>query len=204
MSNVIADFGVSGSFPAAVGGAGTAIKYFPRLLGPSIGVAPSTPSATNAAGQLVLPAFNELNGQLFKVKIVGDVLDFTAGTTYNVVLYANTGTVATPVYTALASTGAVGAANTARAAFALDVNIFGSSLSGTTAGLLGGYYNSVTITPAGVQTMKAQAALDASLTGINFNNGGQVQGVVGLVVGVTFATSVAQNAANLYQFQIEA
>jgi hypothetical protein len=199
--SVINDFQVSGLFPSTVGGTGTAIKYFPRVLGPSIGVAPLTPSASSAAGQLVVPGNNELNGQTFKVKVTGDVLNFTGGTTYNVVLYANTGTIGTPNYIALASTGAVGAANVAKASFNLDVTIFGS----TGAGNVGGYYNSVTLTPAGVQTSKAQAALDTALTGINFNAAATPQGNAnpfGLVVGITFATSIAQNSANLYQFQI--
>lgn len=202
--SVIADFQVNGLFPSTVGGIGTAIKYFPRILGTSIGNQSVAPSATSAAGQLVVPANGELNGQNFRVRIAGDVLDFTGGTTYNVVLYANTGTVASPNYVALASTGAVGSANTARASFNLDVNLFGTTLAGN----VGGYYNSVTQTPAGVQTAKAQAALDNPLTGINFNAGQASppgNGIAfGLVVGITFATSVAQNAANLYQFQIVA
>ena len=66
MSNVL-DFQVSGSSPSTVGGLGTTVKYFPRLLGPSIGVAPSTPSSTSAAGVLMLPAQNVYNGQLLNV-----------------------------------------------------------------------------------------------------------------------------------------
>lgn len=200
--SVINDFQVNGLFPSVVGGAGTAIKFFPRLLGNSIGVQSVAPSAASAAGQLIVPANGEVNGQNLRIQVAGDVLDFTGGTTYNVVLYGNTGTVAAPNYVALASTGAVGAANAARAQFNLDVVLFGSTLAGN----VGGYYNSVTQTPAGVQTSKAQQALDNPLTGINFNAGQSSpagNGIAfGLVVGVTFATSVAQNSANLYQFQI--
>lgn len=202
--SVFADFQVSGLFPSIVGGTGTAIKYFPRILGTSGpgGGQSVAPSATSAAGQLVVPANGEVNGQNLRVQIAGDVLNFTGGTTYNVTLSGNTGTVAAPNYVVLASTGAVGAANTARASFNLDVVLFGTTLAGN----VGGYYNSVTQTPAGVQTSKAQAALDNPLTGVNFNAGQSSpagNGIAfGLVVAVTFATSVASNAANLYQFQI--
>src|SRR5437879_4324795 len=113
--SVIADFGVSGLFPSNVGGVGTAVKYFPRLLASSIGAASLTPSATNATGQLVVKGLNQLNGQLFKVKVAGDVLPFTGGgNSYNVVLYANTGTVTSPIYLAIASTSIITVNSTVR------------------------------------------------------------------------------------------
>src|SRR5260370_10111428 len=110
--SVIADFGVSGLFPSNVGGVGAAVKYFPRLSS-TIGAAPTTPSASNATGQLVVKGLNELNGQLFKVKVAGDVL-LTGGGNYNVVLYANTGTVTSPIYLAIASTGGISKAGAVR------------------------------------------------------------------------------------------
>src|SRR5438445_5405719 len=102
--SVIADFGVSGLFPSNVGGVGAAVKYFPRLLASSIGAASLTPSATNATGQLVVKGLNQLNGQRFKVVACGDVLPFTGGINYNVLLQANVGTVAAPSYVTIAST----------------------------------------------------------------------------------------------------
>jgi hypothetical protein len=202
--SVLADFQVNGLNPSVVGGTGTTIKYFPRLLGTSIGVQSIAPSATSALGQLVPPAFNELNGQLFKVKIAGSTLSFTGGTTYNVSLSVNTGTVVAPVYTVIASTGAQGAASTLKNAFAMEVNLFGT----TDSGLVAGWYDSNTVLPSGVMQAKAQAALDNPfpVQTIDFSKGLTTpgnQGIpFGLVVGVTFATSVAGNSASLYQFQV--
>src|ERR1700686_238216 len=67
------DFGVSGLFPSKVGGTGTLVKYFPRLLGPAINVSPVTPSATNATGALFIPPASVFNGQMFNVICVGTV-----------------------------------------------------------------------------------------------------------------------------------
>ena len=196
--SVIVDFQVNGLFPSNVGGTGTSVKYFPRVLGPSIGVAPSTPSASSAVGQLVVPANGVLNGQHFKVKAAGNVLPFTGGGTYNVQLFANTGTVATPSYTAIASTGAITLAQATRSNWALDVSLMGDSVSGQ----VGGNYSAFTNNA----NNKAQVTLDAGLTGISFTAGQSgPQGndiAFGLVVGVTFNTSLASNAASLYQFQV--
>jgi len=202
--SVLADFQVNGANPSIVGGLGNNVeKYFPRLLGTSIGVQSVAPSAASAAGQLVVPAFNELNGQRFKVVLAGDVLDFTGGTTFSVNLSANTGTVASPVYTIIATTGAVGAANTARFAFAMEINLFGTTASG----LVGGWYNSTTVAPAtGTSTVKAQGPTSAfPIVTNDFTKGQAIPGagiVFGLVASVNFATSVAQNSASLYQFQV--
>ena len=98
----------------------------------------------------------------------------------------------------------------------LDVTLFGTSLGGA----LNGYYNSVTIAPStGVGTQKGFGVLDSGVNGVNFNNAGAGNSVlsgatggsgtaggntsaVALVVGVQFGTSLAQNAASLYQFQV--
>lgn len=203
--SVINDFQVSGLFPSVVGGTGTAVKYFPRLLGPSIGVAPSTPSAASSVGQLIVPGVSELNGQLFKVKVVGDILSFTGGGTYNVQLFTNTAAVgAAPTYTAIASTGAITLAATTKTLFMLDVTLFGTTASGQVAG----YYDSVTTIANGTGAAKARAAagLDNIVpAGVNFGGAASPQGNAapfGLVVGVTFSVSLAQNTASLYQFQI--
>jgi hypothetical protein len=102
--SVIANFGVDGSNPSRVGGLGTGIKYFPRILGPSLGVPPSTPSATNATGQLVVSNFNnELNDSQFTVRLAGNV--FSGATGSNIVtpkLFVNLGSVTNPAYTQIA------------------------------------------------------------------------------------------------------
>src|ERR1700675_4884 len=103
MSNVL-DFQVSGAFPSKVGGLGITVKYFPRLIGPSIGVAPSTPSATSAAGALLLPAANVFNGQQFNILASGSIGSDSGDPsgTATVQLYAVTGSLASPVYTSIA------------------------------------------------------------------------------------------------------
>lgn len=210
--SVINDYGVSGLFPSNVGGTGVAIKYFPRLAYPNgnliFGTAPATPSATNAAGQLVVPGLSELNGQLWKVKAAGNVLPFTGGTTYQVVVQANTGTVAAPVYTTIADSGVITLAQATRSQWALDITLEGDTVSGQVFGYYAKFSNNANF---------SQVALNAALTGINFNasvpaglstatggpgTAGGNAAPFGLVVGVVFATSLAQNAASLYQFQI--
>src|SRR5580698_109665 len=102
---VLNDFQCNGLFPSVVGGNSTSVLYFPRLLGSSIGVQSVAPSATSAAGQLVVPGFNELNGQLFTVRAAGNFGSDTgdASGTVAVQLYANTGTVTSPIYTSIAT-----------------------------------------------------------------------------------------------------
>jgi hypothetical protein len=209
--SVLADFQVSGLFPSIIGGTGAATaKYFPRLLGAGIGVVPLTPSATNFAGQLVVPGMSVLNGQLFKVKFAGTVLSFTGGTTYNIQLTANTALPGlTPVPVVIASTGLIGAAGTVPLQFAFDVSLQGDTASGNVSGFYTAVVNGVVV--------KNNVVTDALLTGINFNgiiptglgtaSGGAGSaggsGVpFGLVTSVLWTTSIAQNAAKLYQFQI--
>lgn len=200
--SVLADFQVNGLNPSVIGGTGVAIKYFPRLLGSAIGVQSVAPSATSAAGQLVPPAFNELNGRTFKVQAAGTVLPFTGGGTYTVSLQANTGTVASPSYTTIASTGAITLASATPVNFMLDVTLMGN----TAVGKLDGYYQGSTNGALAVTGGTAQREIDAALSGLNFGTGltsSGNQGVpFGLVVGVTFSVSLAQNSASLYQFQV--
>src|SRR5208337_935515 len=102
--SVINDFLVNGLNPATVGGTGTAVKYFPRTLGtggPSGGQSVA-PSATSAAGQLVVNGNSELNAQWFDVLIGGEVTSGAADSsvTAEYALYANTAALgAAPSYT---------------------------------------------------------------------------------------------------------
>ena len=190
--SVINDFQVNGTFPSVVGGAGTAVKYFPRLLGSSIGVQSVAPSATSAAGQLVVNGFNELNAQWFDVYVGGNVVSGSADSsvTAEVAIYANTGTVTAPVYTKIGTTAAQTLALTGTPyAFGIKLSLLGDTASGVVRGTQYSILGSV---------QSGTAALTASLSGINM--GAAVP--FGLVVGVTFATSDAANAADLNQFQI--
>lgn len=202
--SVIADFQVNGLNPSTVGGLGTTAKYFPRILGtagPGGGFS-AAPSATSAAGQLMVPAFGEVQGQAFSVRAAGDVLPFTGGGTVTIDLVANTGTVASPSYAAIASTGAVTLASATPVNWFLHADLIGTNNSGATPGLLSGnFYGSVN------NTLVDLTAITNPPTGLDFvkgqpvGSGGQ-GGVFGLVVRVTFNTSLAQNFARLYQFQV--
>jgi len=200
MSNVL-DFQVSGAFPSKVGGTGQAVKYFPRPLGPSIGVAPTTPSSTSAAGALLLPAANVYNGQQFSVIATGSFGSDSGDPSGNVLvqLYAVTGSLTAPVYTAIARVGAAAAPTVAAAeSWAIAANLYGDSNSGVLGGEFSGYLQgTLSTSPTGTL---------AVISGLNFNTGNPAlaQGaVLGFVVGVTFGTSDPSNTASLFQFTIE-
>lgn len=263
------DFQVSGTSFSRVSGTGTAVKYFPRLLGPSIGVAPTTPSSTNPVGFLAIPALNVVNSQWMNVVVAGSVLGGATSTTATAQLYVVTGTNAAPVYTSIATSGTItitalaltsvaassgGTAvytgtitsggsnafagrffrvlgftnavnngtfvatasstttltlvNTAAVAetasatatgdnlYGLKVNLLGDNGSGQ---ILGNYFSFVTGT-----TPPTALTASAVISNVNFNTGNASLGgaVAGLVVGVTFAASDANNLATLKQFSI--
>jgi hypothetical protein len=199
MSNVL-DFQVSGSFPSKVGGLGTTVKYFPRPLGPSIGVAPSTPSSTSAVGALFVPAANVFNGQQFSVLASGffgsDSGDPSG--TVTVQLYAVTGSLTSPTYTSVATTGAI-TPFFAVEPWGLVANLIGAS-SGANGLLLGSYeaYKRGSVT--------APTTVTNIVSGLDFNAGNsslQQGAVLGFVVGVTFGTTDATNTATLQEFSIE-
>jgi hypothetical protein len=209
MSQVIADFGVNGVFPSNVGGTGTTVKYFGRNAAYNAGAtwtSPATPSATNAKGALIVPGDNKLNGQRFNVSVGFDFTPYAAATseTVTVALYAVTGTLTSPTYTILATTGAYapGVDGIAYSGY-MSVDLFGTNNSGVVGGSATVYVEN---------TSEQSGAITNSLTGIVFGQTSeapnQVQtslgGPFGLVVGVTFGASAAQNTANLYQFSISA
>jgi hypothetical protein len=200
MSNVL-DFQVSGAFPSKVGGTGTSVKYFPRLLGPSIGVAPAAPSATSAVGALLLPAANVFNGQQFNVIASGSFGSDSGDPsgTVTVKLYGVTGSLTSPVYTALSSTTAFVPTYAAAESWALNAELYGD----TNSGVLGGSYNAYVQGALNNSTPKSS---DAIILGLDFAKGNPLlaQGaVMGFVVGVTFGTSDASNTASMFQFTIE-
>jgi hypothetical protein len=210
MSQALTQYSINGSSPSTVGGTGTAIKYFPNLPGPSIGVSNLTPSATSAAGQLLVPGSNRLNGQSFNVLATGNFAVGVGGgsSTVTFTLRANTGTVAAPVYTTIAASGAYAAEASDGVFYPFDMNvkITGDSLSALIQGTQTFLIDN-TISTAGAALTSTLAGLlpstSNSYPGINpvllpF----QVEPVFGLVLGVTFGTSVVGNTANLYNFAI--
>lgn len=190
---VINDFQVNGLFPSILGGSSTSQLYFPRLLGSSIGVQSVAPSATSAAGQLVVPGNNELNGQIFTVRAAGNFGSDTgdASGTVTIALFANTGTVTSPIYTSIATTGAVVPGFASAEPWALIATLQGD----TTSGLCGGSYTAYV---GGQKAGSSGQNTTVALNGINFGNAIPF----GLVVGVQFGTASATNKAALYQFQI--
>lgn len=203
------DFLVNGLNPSSVGGTGVTVKYFPRLLSasasPLLGTSPSTPSSTNPAGMLVVPAQNELNGQEFRVVAVGNYLmGASAGSeTVTIALYAVTGSLASPVYTAIASTAAITPTPNVdgiQHSWRLSAKLSGDTLSGILGGSYEAFDNGVLVgSPVTPKQTVAVSGLDFNVGNVNLGIGV----VLGLVVGVTFSVSNASNAAKMYEFQIQ-
>jgi hypothetical protein len=191
---VVTNFLVNGLTATTVGGTGTSVKYFPNIPGSSIGVANTTPSSSSARGQLSVPGNSALNGQDFEVVVIGAVNTDSAIAcpTVTVALYANTGTVASPSYTAIATTGGITGASLSLndEPFAIRARLSGDSASGIVGGFYTAMYNGVLVN----STQKATTLLSS----INFAN----DVPFGLVVGVTFSVSGANNLATLYQFSL--
>jgi hypothetical protein len=201
MSNVL-DFQVNGLNPSTVGGLGTTVKYFQRILGtngPNSG--PNTNiSATNASGALFLPAAGVFEGQSFNVIASGDAGSDTGDPsgTVDVELYAVTGTAAAPVYTAIAGTGATAPTYTNAEPWSIQATLVGT----TNSGMLTGSQEVV----LGGAVVHAAVIVTTPIIGLNFKTGNVAlrQGaVLGFVVGVTFGTTNSTNTASLYEFTIE-
>ena len=194
---VFAEYSISGANPVSVGGTGAgARKYFQAPSGNfTSGVSPNPgPSASVAYGQLNVPGDNVVNGQKFVIVAAGDFEVGSGGACPSVTieLVANTGTVVTPSWTAIASTGAITAQNLTGVFYTWELQ---ASVVGTTkAGTLSGIQTAVVD-----NTIVAAGALTAVLSGLNF---GSNHPVFGLAVAVTFSVSESGNSANMYQFQL--
>jgi hypothetical protein len=186
---------VNGANPVTVGGLGTTAKYFPQPSGNFTSGPATTPSSTNAGGQLAVHGDNQLNGQRFLLVAAGNVT--AAAGTVTIEMVANTGTVATPTYTVIASTGAVTPA-ASPASWSLEAYVNGD----TTVGKLTGYQISSIS-----NVVVSDAALTNALSGLDFSGGSGTLNkigalVFGVVMRVTFGTTGAANSANMYQFQL--
>lgn len=205
MSDSVLNFQVNGNNPSVVGGSSTSVLYFPRPYGPSIGVAPSTPSASSAVGALFVPAGGIFNGQQMNVVASGYFGPGAAdpSSVATVKLYAVTGSLSSPTYTAIATTPGIADTDLANP-WGISATLLGDSESGQLCGSYQAYSLAATTAPT---------VLAANVAGINFNgdgtglfglgNQGLGKGIAfGLVVGVTFTTGNATNTASLTQFQI--
>jgi hypothetical protein len=206
MAVTIANYNVNGAFPSTVGGTGVAIKYFPNIPGASIGVNNVTPSATSANGQLAIPSNNRLNGQYFTVLASGDFEVGSGGAcpSATIALYANVGTILTPSYVTLATTGAITTQALTGAFYPWYIvcDLQGSTNSGIVQGKFASMVDGTSV---------VSATLTNNLSGINFNGaspatpaGLVMQPPFGLVIGITFSVSEPGNSANLYEFQVNA
>ena len=207
MPQPINNWQISGQFPVTVGGTGLTAKYFPAPSG-QIGVTGTAPSSSNAAGQLAVPGGNRLNGQQFTIQATGNYEVGSGGACPNVTidLVANTGTIASPSYTVLGSSGAVTAQNLTGTFY--DWSIRAAVNGSTGSGLLQGIYTAVV---DGVIENSTPKALDHTLTGLVFGvtattqstpNGLGTDPVFGLLVRVTFSVSESGNSANMFEFAI--
>lgn len=194
-------FQVNGISAVTVGGTGTARKFFPFVPGPSIGTSNTTPSSTSRRGQVNFPGNSRLNGQLFRVDICGSVYvdPAIACPTVTVELLAQTqnspSNLGNPVYTILASTGAVTTTGLALIdePFRITYEGNGSTESGVVQGQQYAQYNNVNVN----STPKAGTN---ALSGIDFS----ADVPFGLVVAVTFSISGSANLATLTQFSLSA
>lgn len=181
-------------------GRGTTPKYFGAPSGNFTSGVSTTPSSTNAFGQLPVRGDNEFNGQRFIVEASGDFQVGNGGACPSVTfdLQANTGTITTPVYTTIATSGAVTAQTNTNVAYPWAVAV---TITGTTAaGTISGTQTWVVDNTVGV----SNGALTSVLSGLNFLGGGALNNlpVFGLVMRVTFSVSEPGNKANMYLFTV--
>jgi hypothetical protein len=202
------NWAINGSFQSTVSGLGITAKYFPAPSANFTAGAGSTPNAGNAAGQLLVPGENKLNGQVFRIFASGNIL--TAGSpspSILIELCVNTGTVTSPSYTVIANSGTDTQAG-ADATFPWYIDVTASGDTGS--GILQGRYSSVWDNVV----EHSNIALDNTVTGLVFgpsatatqdqrHSESGANAVCGLVVRVTFGTTNAGNTANMFRFAIE-
>ena len=199
---VFANYQINGANPVSVGGTGVTAKYFSAPSGNFTSGVSVSPSSTNAQGQLPVRGDNELNGQRFTIQASGDFEVGNGGACPSVTfdLQANTGTIIAPVYTTIATSGAVTAqANTNLLyPWAMTVSVTGTTGAGTISGTQTWVVDNTVSTSNG--------ALTNVLSGLNFFGNALYPGspVFGLVMRVTFSVSEPGNKANMYSFQLGA
>ena len=205
--SVVANWQINGANPSTVGGTGIAAKYWTYPSGNFTSGVSVSPSASSAVGQLPVRGDNQFNGQRFTIAAAGDFEVGNGGACPSVTIdiQANTGTTIAPIYTTIATSGAITAQTNTNLLYPWFVGI---TLVGTTgAGTL-----------SGTQTWSVDNTVSVNngpltnvLAGLNFNptqqvpavNGQPYSPVFGLVARITFSVSEPGNKANLYMFQVE-
>lgn len=204
MSQLFNNWQVNGTFPVTVGGTGITAKYFPAPSG-LINTIGTAPSATNAAGQLDVPGRNILNGIPFGIVAAGNFEVGAGGACPSVTIeiVANTGTVTSPVYTVIMTSGAITAQNLTGTFYDwfFDAEVQGSTGSGT----LQGRYSAV----VDGTVVRNNVTLTNTISGLAFgptaaqaqsSNQTTTDPVFGLLTRVTFSVSEPGNSANMFQF----
>ena len=200
---------VNGLNPSTVGGTGTTAKYFPYPSGNfTSGVSPTPgPTATSGYGQLAVHGTGMQNGQIMTVNAAGDFEVGSGGACPSVTIdiVANTGTLISPTWTILGTTGAITAQTNTNLFYPwfLTLKLNGTSAAGVLNGTQSGSVDNTNAPAAG--------PLTNVLSGLNFNptqfknsvSGLPNAPVFGLAVRVTFSVSEPGNSANLYQFSID-
>lgn len=199
--SVFANLQVNGSNPSTVGGTGITAKYFPGPSGNFTSGVATSPSSSNATFQVPVKGDNQLNGQQFYITASGDfqVGPFGACPSVTIDIQANTGTLVSPTYTTIATTGAITTQTNLNTAYPwfLQAVVSGTTASGI---LTGVQYGSVD------NTAVAQVALSNTLSGLDFSGvTSKIPGTVfGIVARVTFSVSETGNIARLYQLTASA
>ena len=202
---------INGSSPSTVGGLGTGILYFQppptqnvwNSGAPGVNTSVTsnqiggTVSGTNATGQLSIPGRAVLNGQRFGLQASGNVL-FGAGeasTTCIIKIEANTGVFpaayTSPTYHDLLGSN-VEFSNVPLDGVYLPWSVAMTFEGDTQSGILQGSYSAL------VNGSLVAAAAFTAISGVSFNQ----EPAFGLVCGVQFGVSNANNSANLFEFEI--
>jgi hypothetical protein len=198
---VVNEYGINGLNPSTVGGTGITAKYFPMPSGNFTSGPAVTPSSTNATGQLAVHGDSTLNGQQFSIVAAGNFEVGPGGAcpTVTIEMVANTGTLLSPTYTVIASTGGFTAETNVGLFYPwqLEAIVNGDTQSGILSGYQVGVVDNVMAPAVG--------ALSNIISGLDFS--GTTSKVIGTVFGVvmriTYSVSEPGNKANLMQFQIQ-
>ena len=214
MAEKITNLLINGLNPVTVGGTGATLKVFPAVPGSSIGVTSST------YGILLVPGSGRANSQIMEVRACGTysfsslsasptftpsllaVINNTpAGNTaaglqpnVNISQQVNLALAGTSPAVSLVTLGSLTEAGSSEQAQNLLWNLKATMNADTASGLLQGsttfQIDNGTPTTAAFTTEIGNIIMNAPIP-------------FGLVVGVTFGTSLATNSASLFQFQLE-
>jgi hypothetical protein len=199
---VVNQWNINGSNPVTVGGTGITAKYFTQPSGNFTQGSSTTPSSTNATGQLAIRGDNEFNGQQFSVQASGNFEVGAGGAcpAVTIEMVGNTGTLLSPTYTVLATTGPITVQNNVGLFYPWQIEIVANG--DTQSGILSGYQTSVVD-----NTLKAPVALSNTLSGLNFSGNAVTNfpggPVFGIVMRITFSVSEPGNAANMFMFNVQ-